>query len=215
LSIYIPQISVDSKGDLIPNPGENTISMFKFVEHDEQNGNFYVTNSRLVWIGTKESFLGRIIKGAVLVALGAGSAVLSRGRSGMEELGMERIVSKNQQGQPQTVSLPYEVMKDDPVWNDEDEFVVETQAGSLMFKFEHAEDADDVAVKVKEEIREAERRSSNLSPQGQQSPDYRQTPPPQYVPPPQTSDGYNFCPHCGTPLEARAHYCHNCGERLH
>jgi membrane protease subunit (stomatin/prohibitin family) len=229
LSIHIPQISVDPNGDLIPNPGENIMSVYKPVEHDNDEGELYVTDSRLVWIGTKakRSFLGKIAKAAVLAAAVGASAIGSRGRSMglgmgagmiggmMGGLGVRHMVSKNPQGQPQTVSLPYEVMEDDPVWNDDKEFVVDTHAGSLTFKFERAEDADAVATQVKEQIREVQRRSPNVPPQNRQSVDYTQTPPPQYVPPPPPSGDYHYCPHCGTPLNPGAQYCHNCGERLH
>jgi len=231
LSIHIPQISVNQRGELVPNPSENIISTYKPVEHEGLEGEFYVTDSRLAWIGTKAkgSLLGKIAKAAVLIAGAGATYAFTGGRRGIGvsmasgmmggmlggHLAMSHMVSKNQQGQPMTVSLPYEVLKDDPVWNDGLDFVVETQAGSLRFKFEHAEDADAVAIEVKEQIREAQRRSSSIPPQSQQSVDYTRTPPPQYVPPPLPSGDYHYCPHCGTPLEPGSTYCYNCGGRIH
>lgn len=231
MSIHIPQINVDQNGDLMPNPGESIISMYKPVEHDKHEGELYVTDSRIVWVGTKVkgSLLGKVAKAAVMVAGLGGGALLGggggsrRGMSpmiggfggGMGGLGMTHMVSRNQQGQPQTISLPYEVISDVQVGKDQQDFVAVTQAGSLTFKFEHKGDANSVATVVKMQKLEAEKRSSYLPPQRQQQPNYEQAPPPQYVAPPPRSEGYYYCPHCGTPVEPGSEYCHNCGGRIH
>jgi hypothetical protein len=233
LSIHIPQINVNQSGELIPNPGENIISLYKPVEHDKHEGELYVTDSRIVWVGTKAkgSFLGKIAKAAVMVAAMGGGAYAGGmgGRrmgmgpmmggiggfgGGMGGLGMTHMVSKNQQGQPQTVSLPYQVISDVQVGSDQKVLVAETQAGSITFKFEHGGDANAIATVVKTQKLEAQRRSSTLPPQNQQSSNYREAPPPQYVAPPPRSQGYYYCPHCGTPVESGSEYCHNCGGRI-
>ena len=126
--MHIPQISVNQSGELVPNPGENIISVYKPVEHDKHEGELYITDSRFAWIGTKSkgSFLGKIAKAAVMVAGMAGGGYMGGGgggRMGMGPmmggmgggtggLGMTHMVSRNQQGQPQTVSLPYQVISD-------------------------------------------------------------------------------------------------------
>jgi hypothetical protein len=223
MSIHIPQVSVDQKGNLIPNPGENIISMYKPVMHDKHEGELYVTDSRIAWIGTKAkgSLLGKVAKAAVMVAaLSAAGSMASQRRGGMGMgmglgmgmgmggLGMTHMVSRNRQGQPQSASLPYQVINDIQVGSDQKTLIVGTQAGSLQFGFQRAGDADAVSTVVRERRLETQRRFG----QSQQSANYRHATPPQYVAPP--TGNYHYCPHCGTPIEPDSTYCHNCGGRV-
>jgi hypothetical protein len=55
---------------------ENIISMYKPVEHNEIEGELYLTDSRFVWIETKAkgSLLGKIAIAAVMLAVVGGEA---------------------------------------------------------------------------------------------------------------------------------------------
>lgn len=234
MSLYIPQVNLGPRGELIPNPSENVISKFLLVDYDKYEGDFYVTDSRLVWVGTKTrgGLLGKIAKAAVIAAAVGGAAyagsrvsrsvgispAIGGGGAAIATLGIASLLSKSKEGAPQTLSIPYEVISDVQVGNDQQVFVVATQAGQITFKFEHKGEANTVATVVKTQKLQYAKRppapTPQQPPQYQQPYTYQQAAPPQYgAPAPPRAQAY-YCPHCGTPLEPGARFCHNCGGRV-
>lgn len=234
MSLYIPPVNLGPRGELIPNPGENVISKYLLVDYDKYEGDFYATDARLVWIGTKTrgGLLGKLAKAAVVAAaVGAaayaGSKVgkqvglppaIGGGGAALATLGIASMLSKTKEGAPQTLSIPYEVVTDAQVGKDQQVFVLATQAGSFTFKFEHKGEANTVATVVKTQKLQVAKRPPTPPPQPpqyQQPYPYQQAPPPpQYgAPAPPQAQAY-YCPHCGSPLEPGARFCHNCGARV-
>lgn len=244
MSLYIPQVNLGPRGELIPNPGENVISKYILVDYDKYEGDFYVTDTRLAWVGTKTrgGLLGKIAKAAVVAAaVGAaayaGSKVSKQvglppavggGGAAIATLGIASMLSRSKEGAPQTLSIPYEVISDVQVGKDQQVFVLATQAGSIQFKFEHKGEANTVATVVKTQKLQASKRPPIQPPQPPQyQPPYPYQQPPPYQPPagypqpqpypaqPAPRHGEAFyCPHCGAPLEPGARFCHSCGARV-
>jgi len=241
LSLYIPQVNLGPRGELIPNTGENVISKFLLVDYDKYEGDFYVTDSRLVWVGTKTrgGLLGKIAKAAVVAAaVGAAAYAGSKasksvglppaiggGGAAIATLGIASMLSRSKEGAPQTLSIPYDVISDVQIGKDQQVFVVATQAGQITFKFEHKGEANTVATVVKTQKLQYAKRPPAPPPQPQQYQQpypYQQAPPPQYGPPPPPQYGAPapqhgqafYCPHCGSPLEPGARFCHSCGARV-
>lgn len=238
MSLYIPQVNLGPRGELIPNPGENVISKYVLVDYDKYEGDFYVTDIRLVWIGTKTrgGLLGKIAKAAVVAAAVGAAAyagskvsknvgvppVIGGGGAAIATLGIASMLSKSKEGAPQTLSIPYEVVSDVQIGKDQQVFVLATQAGSMQFKFEHKGEANTVATVVKTQKLQAAKRPPVQPPQvpqyqppypPQQPTGYQQPPPYQPAPAPRRGDAF-YCPHCGTPLDPGARFCHNCGARI-
>jgi hypothetical protein len=235
LSYQIPQVNLGPRGELIPNPGENIVSTYRLVDYDKFEGDFHVTDSRVVWIGTKHKggFLGKIAKAAVVIGAAAAAAsvaskagrsigvspgVAGLGGGAVVGLGMASLMSKHQDGSPTTISVPYEVLTNAEIGKDKQELLVSTQVGMFKFKFERKEEAQTVATVIKaQRLNAAKRPPAPMVPPYQPAPQYQQPPPaygyPQPAPQPQHG-GASYCPHCGTPLEPGARFCQNCGARI-
>jgi hypothetical protein len=234
VSYNIPQVNISPKGELIPNPGENVVSSYRDVHYDKWEGEIYITDSRFVWIGLqhKGGFLGKLAKAAVVagVAVAAGYAaskagprvgipgrVAGIGGGGLAGLTVASMMSKHSDGTPTTISIPYEVVSSIDLGKNKKEITMATQVGSFIFRFEKG-GADTVVTVVKAQHMNAMKRAPP-QPAPQYAPQYEPQygpPPPQYQPPPPPAPRRGeafYCPHCGTPLDPGARFCHNCGAR--
>ncbi len=239
MSYNIPQVNISPKGELIPNPGENIVSSYRDVHYDKWEGEIYITDSRFVWIGQqhKGGLLGKLAKAAVVagVAVAAGYAgskagpkvgipgnLAGMGAGGLAGLTMASMMSKHQDGSPTTISIPYEVVSTIELGKNKNDLVMATQVGSFIFRFDRG-GAETVATVVK-----AQHMNSMKRPPPQPAPQYAPQyppqyapqygpPPPQYQPPPppvpRRGEAF-YCPHCGTPLDQGARFCHSCGARV-
>jgi hypothetical protein len=233
VSYSIPQVNISPKGELIPNPGESLVSSYRDVHYDKWEGEIYVTDLRLVWIGQqhKGGFLGKLAKAAVVagVAVAAGyaaskagprvgipSKVAGIGGGGLAGLTVASMMSKHQDGTPTTISIPYEVVSSIQLGKNRNELIMSTEVGAFNFKFDKG-GADTVATVVKaQHLSAAKRAPPQPVPQYQPAPQYA-PPPQQYQPPPPPAPRRGeafYCPHCGTPLDPGARFCHNCGARM-
>ncbi|WXG46714.1 MAG: zinc ribbon domain-containing protein [Candidatus Atabeyarchaeum deiterrae] len=227
MSLAIPQVNMSPKGELIPNPGENVVQNYHDVHYEKNEGEIYVTDVRLVWIGLKHKggMLGKLARAAVVVgAIAAGAAVGSRaGRAigapgvgglagGIGGLTLATMMTKHPDGTPTTISVPYEVVTDIQVAKNKQDLTMSTQVGSFLFRFDKG-GAETVATVAKAQKLAAQKRPAPPPPMPQyQQPQYQQ---PQYAPqPPPRAGGAFYCPHCGTPQEPGARFCHNCGARV-
>jgi hypothetical protein len=224
LSYAIPQVNIGPKGELIPNPGENVVSSYRDVHYDKWEGEIFITDARLVWIGLKHKggMLGKLAKAAIIagaaIAVGAEAGRLGRRvglpgtatglGAGVGTLALASMMTKHPDGTPTTISIPYEVVSSIQLAKNRKELIMATQVGGFTFRFEKG-GADTVATVVKAQHLNATKRGPPPAPP---APTYNQ-PPPSYAAPQQQRQAY-YCPHCGTPLEPGARFCHNCGARM-
>ncbi|WXG44135.1 MAG: zinc ribbon domain-containing protein [Promethearchaeati archaeon SRVP18_Atabeyarchaeia-1] len=234
MSYNIPQVNISPNGELIPNPGENLVSTYRDVHYDKWEGEIYITDLRLVWIGLqhKGGLLGKLAKAAVVagVAVAAGYAaskvsarvgIPSRigglGGGALAGLTVASLMSKHPDGSPTTISVPYEVVSSIQIGKNKNELILATEVGGFTFRFEKG-GADTVATVVKAQHLNATKRvqaqaQAPAAPSYQQPPPYQQPAPAYAQPAPQRGQAF-YCPHCGTPLEPGARFCHNCGARI-
>jgi hypothetical protein len=237
VSYNIPQVNLSPNGELIPNPGENMVSSYKDVHYDKWEGEIYITDARFVWVGLqhKGGLLGKLAKAAVIagVAVAAGAAaskigpragipsrVAGIGGGALAGLTLASMMSKHPDGTPTTISVPYEVVESIQIGKNRNELVMATQVGSFIFRFDKG-GADTVATVVKAQHMNALKRGQTQPAPQYQQPPQQYAPPPQYGAPPPQQYGAPaprnqsfYCPHCGTPLEPGARFCHNCGARV-
>jgi hypothetical protein len=238
VSYNIPQVNISPKGELIPNPGESLVSSYRDVHYDKWEGEIYVTDVRLVWIGLKHKggMLGKLAKAAVIAGasvavgmaasragprIGIPGSAAGIGGAGLTGLTLASMMSKHPDGTPTTISIPYEVVSSIELGKNRNELIMSTEVGAFVFKFNKG-GADTVATVVKAQHLNSTKRAPpqpapqyQPMPQYQPPPQYAPPPPPQYQQPPPPRRGEAFyCPHCGTPLDPGARFCHNCGARI-